>query len=131
MHEDGRAGPFHYDGNKLAMNRMRSTVLSSSGISLAGLLTFLQVMRWNAECNNIFLCHGGKKPIIFCHPPSNSVFLSLQGMVLFVGFLLHFEKIKSLSIALKSFRAPLFLTTLKEESHGIVCLSESHRGVKF
>ena len=58
MCEDG-AGQFHHGK---ATNRLGSTVISLSGISLAGMLTFLWVMHQNnGYNNNIFLCHGGKK----------------------------------------------------------------------
>ena len=55
--EDG-AGQFHHGK---ATNRLGSTVISLSGISLAAMLTFLWVMHQNnGYNNNIFLCHGGK-----------------------------------------------------------------------
>ena len=45
------------------------TLISLSGISLAGLLPFLWVMHWNVGYNdNIFLCHGGKECV--CKHPS-------------------------------------------------------------
>ena len=58
MCEDG-AGQFHHGK---ATNRLGSTVISLSGISLAGMLTFLWLMHQNnGYNNNIFLCHGGKE----------------------------------------------------------------------
>ena len=90
MCEDG-AGQFHHGKTT---NRIGSTVISLSGISLAGLLTALWMMHLNfGYNNNIFLCHGGKecvrikttfiheKPIIFCCPASNSAFLLFQGTI--------------------------------------------------
>ena len=65
MCEDSRADQFHH-GN--ATNRIGSTVTSLSGISLAGLLTFLWVMHLNIAYNNIFLWHGGKECV--CGQPS-------------------------------------------------------------
>ena len=49
-------------------DRIGSTVTSLSGISLAGLLTFLWVMHLNIAYNNIFLWHGGKECV--CGQPS-------------------------------------------------------------
>ena len=95
--EDG-AGQFHH-GN--ATNRIGSTVISLSHISLAGLLTFLWVMHLNVgHNNNIFLCHGGKECVrkqpSYMRSPSYFAAL-LQAPYFYystvhvVGFLQHFE----------------------------------------
>ena len=55
----GAVGQFHHSQ---AMIWIGSMLISSSGISLAGLLTFLWVMHQNVGySNNIFLCHGGEE----------------------------------------------------------------------
>ena len=85
MREDG-ADQFHHGK---ATNWIGSTVISLSGISLAGLPTFLWVMHLNVGYNNIFLCHGvecvrKQSSYIEAHPilppsfNSNSVFLLFQ-----------------------------------------------------
>lgn len=97
MCEDG-AGQFHHGK---ATNRIGSTLISLSGISLAGLLTFLWVMHRNVGYNaNIFLCRGGKE-CVRKHPSymrSPSYFAALLQIPYFyyskvhaVGFRQHFE----------------------------------------
>ena len=87
-----------------ARQRIGSTVVSLSAISLAGLLTFFWVMYLNVVYNNdIFLCHGGKecvrKQLSYMSCPSYFAAL-LQtpyfyySKVHVVGFLQHFEHFK-------------------------------------
>ena len=57
MCEDGVEGQFHHDN--ATNRRIRSTVISLSGISLAGQLTLSWEMHLNVGYNdNIFPCHG-------------------------------------------------------------------------
>lgn len=110
-----RSGPGHHGK---ATNRIGSMGISLSGISLAGLLTFLLVMRLNVGYNNnIFLCHGGKVRSVFVKSPH-----FYHSKVHVVGFLQHFEiertsncEIHRLIIALDSSRGLLCHTSLSKK----------------
>ena len=77
-------------------------LISFSGISLAGLQTFLWVMHRNVGYNNIFLCHGGKEcvpkqpsyirsPSYFASLLQTPYFYYSKLRVVRVGFLQHPE----------------------------------------
>ena len=144
MCEDG-AGQFHHGK---ATNRIGSTLISLSGISLAGLLTFLWVMHRNVGYNaNIFLCRGGKE-CVRKHPSymrSPSYFAALLQIPYFyyskvhaVGFRQHFELERPSNCEINRWvsrwefsSAAVSYVALKQVARGMVCLSESHRGLNF
>lgn len=112
-----RSGPGHHGK---ATNRIGSMVISLSGISLAGLLTFLLVMRLNVGYNNnIFLCHGGKVRSVFVKSPH------------FYHSKVHVDRedieLRNSSLNYRAgqlTRAVVPYVALKEVAHRMVCLSE-------
>ena len=96
---EGEAGQFHHGKTT---NRIGSTVVSLSVMSLASLLTLLWVMHLNVGYNNnsILLCHGGRECVRkqLSYMSSLTYFAALLQTPYFyyskvhvVGFLQHFE----------------------------------------
>ena len=89
---------------------------------------------------NVFLCHGGKERVRK-HPSymrSPSYFAALLQTPYFnyskvnvVGFRQHFAKLIAEYRAEEFSSAAVSYVALKQVAHGMVCLSESHRGSNF